>query len=185
MGSNPSIGRLPTCFASLQPPLMSKLTPTQRKTRFRWGASPCRVGFGSGEAGESCHRLRLGLAGLSVKALVASNSKRLLIYPAGEGDRGSEKSQGVTSATERPAKRSSSFREPTTAVVFGIGSSNRLFRPFRRCLDEARSPKNLPREQASPYPARGLGKTSDQVEGRRDDLDLWWQGSNKRQTGRK
>ena len=103
----------------------------------------------------------------------------------GEGDRGSEKSQGVNSATERPAKRSSSLREPTTAVVFGIGSSNRLFCPFRRCLDEARSPINLLREQASPYPARGLGKTSDQVEGRRDDLDLWWQGSNKRQTGRK
>ena len=100
-----------------------------------------------------------------------------------EGDRGSEKSQGVTSATERPAKRSSSLREPTTAVVVGIGSSNRPFRPFRRCLDEARSPMNLLREQASPYPSRGVGRTSDQVEGRRDDLDLRWQGSDERQTG--
>jgi hypothetical protein len=42
---------------------------------------------------------------------------------------------------------------------------------------------NLLREQASPYPSRGVGRTSDQVEGRRDDLDLRWQGSDERQTG--
>jgi hypothetical protein len=78
------------------------------------------------------------------------------------GARASEKSQGVNSTAERPNNRSSSLDGPTTAIVLGTGSSNP---PFHRCLDEARWPVNLLRKQASPYPALGVGKTSDRGEG--------------------
>src|SRR5882724_13307899 len=47
-----------------------RVTPTRRKTRFRWVASPCRVGFGPTESTSKSFRLllhpsalpRLGLA---------------------------------------------------------------------------------------------------------------------------
>lgn len=59
---------------------------------------------------------------LSRRPVIASSEKKAMAEPSPR--KCSEKSQGVTSTTERPAKRSSSLREPTTVVVFGIGSSN-------------------------------------------------------------